>query len=269
MTTTVYVTGWKIPTEEHDIRVRFEAVKDMCSVDQVRLSKNQAHVLLKLNQGMNEVEVLDRLAKVYKRAKWRGGLLQFEKAKPTFTFRLEEEKADRKRVADLGSSINPKVAFINETFNADEQLRIRKRKGRAGIVETDGKRAKHVLFKVDTVDERPVLRIQEPCSTDMLPIPKSQDPAYCCVAGDAGPNFEESTTTVVSTKKRKEEIVGIKHVEEQVSEDDAEGEEDVQPLSQLSIFVKEHSISVKSGKKIKGASLLGQYFAQKQNPSSV
>ena len=113
--------GWRLPVTSDEIKKRFERLPGVQSVVRVSVNpKKFAHVDLIISD--EEEAILTKLRNIYKNARWKGGLLEFEKGKPDFLERLELEK--EKATCDNSASHVPSPLNFE-----DIELRIRKRPG--------------------------------------------------------------------------------------------------------------------------------------------
>jgi len=310
----LYVHGWTTLATEDEVRRRFEGLPGIKRIVRLALnSKRFAHVDLEV-EGKPE-DVLAKLQAVYKNAKWKGGPLQFEPSRPEFLERLKQEKQRFMDLESRNGSDESSTSGQGTTLADIERLgglRIRMKKSVSG--KRKNKKASLVVFNDDAEDDdgynyswdvQDALADRNASKRQRLSqpirLPLSQDPAYCCTAGDAGPTTticrpsetQESTNTlaavVAPTKMIVPEVKPPAPSKADLSlpqnkgngDDDefptleiqtmlaakqalGEGEED---LSTLAKFVEANKPPVAKPKKNSSKSLLGMWFAQ--NPVQV
>lgn len=280
----LYVHGWALPVSEDDVRRRFEGLPGVKGVARLVLNKKRfAHVDLEVTSTPEDV--LGKLRMTYKNAKWKGGPLQFEPSRPEYLDRLREEKRKVLEVEKDKQEWVEQPAFTG-------QLRIRPKKG-----VNAKKRAPHgklIVFNDDEEDDVRNVPVENDAKLDehksggqeqsvkrlrmeTLPIPASQDPAYCCTTGDAGPSTvclskenqpraekeqmeKPASSGVIQEKVRPMESHPIDRSMITVDVDPAGPEEN--ELAALAKFVGQNCLSPTKAKKNSSKSILGQWFAQ-------
>jgi hypothetical protein len=223
----LYVRGWVQPITEDDIRKRFEGLPGILGVSNIALnSKKFAHVNLEIST--DKEQVMTKLKSIYKNAKWKGGILEFDISKPEYKQRLQEEKLKQALEAQQKSGLtqnnvtstsyasfaspskaeqnnlsviqsSPSYVVANPPSNQQNEnlltnLRIRgcgKKPKRARIIE----------FNNDDDDDEVNISLFDQVLGRKIKLPISQDPAYCCTTGDAGASKPGSNTEEV-TKQR-------------------------------------------------------------------
>ena len=242
---TIYAHGWTSPVTNEDISKRFTGIPGITRISRVDINrKHFAHVDLEINESPEEV--LAKLKQTYKNAKWKGGVLEFECGRPNYILRLQQEKMQN--VKDKETEIVKPLS--NEEI---ELLRIR------GVGRSP-KKPKVIVFTEDEAICTPIINPQPyPMS-----IPLSQDLAYCCTTGDAGP-IED--TSVAPLPISSQSIIGtLKNEKTELTTKENTNEEEGPSL--LSEFVNKNIVipSNLGRRKHAAKSLLGIWFAR--NPKS-
>lgn len=219
-----------------ELRRRFDGIPDIVKVVEVALGSKKTFAHAEIETAAEGTRVIENLSKIYGKAMWKGGYLTFEEAKPNYLERRREADASNHPTSVVTPSATP------QTWNESTKLRLRKKRGRKGILVVIPAKTKKRKFVVS--EELPVRGVdaQKRMKEDSVRLKHMM--SYCCTQ-DAGPDFGEGD-------RFKERVAGKGNVAATVGnvkcettaaseeEDEAAEHETMQHNEELVLFVSRH-----------------------------
>jgi hypothetical protein len=234
----LHLTGWLTQPTIQELSTRIKVIDGIGKVNEIIIptsSTRYAHAEIEIKSGFNPDDIILGLQKIYRGTKWKGGTLLIDIAKPGHLQRLEEIWT---AVANNNNQTTTIEHSSSNSFNEEDGLRIRKKRGKNGVIIVKPSKSKRIRFATTTTITTSTTA-QSLSSQKNTVAEQCLDLSYCCTSGDAG-----SGTNITNSES-----------EDEINND--------QSLDSLASFVKSQlltiPVKIPSSSNDSSSSLLGKF----------